>query len=319
MHMKPVVPFEPISADRFPEGDNWIAQIKWDGVRMLAYGENSDVRLVNRRLNDRSAQYPELLDASRYCNASSFILDGELIALDPANNRPSFHEIMRRDALRRDSSVERMRSQVPVTYMVFDLLFLDGVWVTDRPLAERQRLLGEALIPQPDVQLVQSFSDPGSLMEVMVRHGMEGVVCKDLSGTYTMGGKDKRWQKRKIMHDLYAVVGGVTYRDKVVNALLLGLYNSQGDLIYIGHAGTGKVSVREWYELTERAAPLIVRQRPFRNVPERSKDAVWLEPRMTVKVQFLEWTGGMTMRHPSIQAFADVPLESCTMDQIRFP
>ncbi|WP_159884722.1 ATP-dependent DNA ligase [Paenibacillus puerhi] len=314
MELEPVIPFEPISASSFPQGDNWVAQIKWDGVRMLTYKDSSGVKLINRRLNERTLQYPELQTSSRYCSASSFILDGELIAFD--RDRPSFHEIMRRDALKRSSSIERVSREVPVTYMIFDLLYYDGNWVTDRPLAERQRLLTELVLPQPDVQLVQNYTDAEALLAVMARHRMEGVVCKDLASAYAPGGKDKRWQKRKIMHDLYAAIGGVTYRGKVVNALLLGLYDGNGDFVYIGHAGTGKVSGREWQELTERIGPLIVSERPFIHEPERSKDAVWLRPRLTVKVQFLEWTPGGTMRHPSIQAFAEIPPGDCTTNQL---
>jgi bifunctional non-homologous end joining protein LigD len=315
--LEPLIPFEPVSADSFPSGDAWVAQIKWDGVRVLIYREGADTRLINRRLHERTLQYPELLDSSRYCSAASFILDGEMIAFDGAE-RPTFHAIMKRDALKKATGIERMVQQVPVTYMVFDLLYLDGIWLTDRPLRERQQLLQEVIIPQTDVQLVQNFADPEGLMEVMRRHRMEGVVCKHLDSTYAVGGKDKRWQKRKLMKDLYAVVGGVTYRDKTVNALLLGLYREDGALVYIGHAGTGKVSRQEWQELTRQVERSVVRERTFVNEPERSKDAVWIHPSLTVKVQFMEWTGGGTMRHPSIQAFTEMPQEACTLDQLRF-
>ncbi|MDR7315880.1 ATP-dependent DNA ligase [Brevibacillus nitrificans] len=75
MKLEPILPFEPISTDTIPSGDNWVAQIKWDGVRMLTYFDGNEVRLVNRKLNDRTVQYPEFLDLSRYCHATSVILD----------------------------------------------------------------------------------------------------------------------------------------------------------------------------------------------------------------------------------------------------
>lgn len=74
--LKPIIPFEPITVNQIPTGDNWVAQIKWDGVRILTYCEGGEVRLINRRQNDRTMQYPELQDAKAYCSASSFILDG---------------------------------------------------------------------------------------------------------------------------------------------------------------------------------------------------------------------------------------------------
>ena len=145
---------------------------------------------------------------------------------------------------------------------------------------------------------------------------MEGVVYKDLGSTYSINGKDGRWRKRKVLQDLNAVVGGVTYRDMTVNALLLGIYANDGELIYIGHAGTGKLTQKDWALLTEKANDLQISRNPFKNEPERSRDAVWLKPELTVKVEFLELTPGGTMRHPSIQAIVDMDKSECTVDQL---
>lgn len=313
MELQAISPFEPIHAAQVPQGSNWVAQVKWDGVRMLTYYDGRQIRLINRNLNDRTLQYPELHEPRLFSAASSFILDGELIAFN--QTRPSFHEIMRRDRMQKKPSIELAVNQVPVTYMVFDILFYDGRWTTEQTLAERQALLERILIPQKNIQLVQNFADATGLLNVMKQHQMEGIVVKDLDSTYLINGKDKRWQKLKIFHDLYAVVGGVTFRHNVVNALMLGLY--EGDrLIYIGHAGTGKLSSADWRELTERIKPLIRSDKPFANEPERSKEAVWLKPEIAVKVQFMEWTTGRTMRHPSIQAFVSLPLSECTFLQL---
>jgi len=309
MKLNPVVPFEPVSAETPPVNmEDWIAQVKWDGVRMLIYCDGSETKLINRRLHDRTQQYPEFQDVSRYCSARSFILDGEMIAFDHA--KPSFPEVMKRDSLRTQSSIQRGIKQVPVTYMVFDVLYHDGIWVTDQSLLHRQSLLRRIVQPNEQVQLVDNFNDPAALLHLMKQRGMEGIVCKDLNSAYAAGGKDRRWQKIKIFHDLHAVVGGVTFRAGTVNALLLGVY--RGDkLMYIGHAGTGKLSVQDWRDITERIQPLIVQERTFANVPERSKDAVWVKPELVVKVTFMEWTPGGTMRHPSIQAFVDLPPDEC--------
>jgi bifunctional non-homologous end joining protein LigD len=311
--LNPVVPFEPIVAQDKPKGEDWIAQIKWDGVRMLCYFDGTQVSLINRKLNNRTLQYPEFLNPARYSNASSFILDGEIIAL--SDGRPSFHEVMKRDNLRSAKSIERGVKQTKVTYMIFDVLFCKGSWVVDQTLKERQKLLESIIIPQNDVQIVQNFTDAEALYTLMEQYQMEGIVYKHINSSYLIDGKDKRWQKRKVMHDLFAVVGGVTFRGKIVNALLLGLYDEKGLFVYIGHAGTGKLSNQEWRELTERIQPLIRSSRPFVNEPERSKDAFWLEASLVVKVQFLEWTGGGTMRQPSIQAIVKLPTNQCTFQQ----
>lgn len=309
MDLQPVVPFEPIRSEVIPQGEEWVAQVKWDGVRMLTYFDGRETRLINRKGNDRTKQYPEFLDVPAYCRTSSVLLDGEMIAL--SGGKPSFHEIMRRDSLRREREIRFAAGRIPVIYMIFDVLYHDGTWINGETLAKRQQLLQEIVIPSERVQLVPNVADGGVLFGVMKERGWEGIVCKKLDSPYVIGGKDARWQKIKLARDLYAAIGGVTYRDGMVNAILLGLYDPEGRFIYIGHAGGGKWKVRDWRDLTENIRPLIVPDRPFFNVPERIKGAVWMQPALTVKIQFLEWTPGGTMRQPIIQGWGNVPPEAC--------
>ncbi|WP_145320541.1 ATP-dependent DNA ligase [Paenibacillus xylanexedens] len=312
---KPLIPFEPISRDTLPTGPQWIAQVKWDGVRMLAYEDGQELRLVNRRLHERTAQYPELVTPRNLCSGSSYILDGEVIALDPNTGKPSFYHVLRRDRMSRPEGIAQAVHQIPVTYMVFDILFYEGKWVTDQPLADRQRLLHEVLNTAPHVQEVTNTLDAASLLTVMRQHQMEGIVCKDLTSSYGIQGKDQRWQKVKIMHDVYAMIGGVTYRSGIVNAVAIGVYDGP-DFVYIGHVGTGKLNSNTWRELTHQIEPLIRQDRPFHNIPERSAETTWVEPRIGVKVQYMELTHHRTLRHPSIQTFADVTREDCLANQL---
>jgi bifunctional non-homologous end joining protein LigD len=312
---KPLIPFEPISRDKIPYGPNWIAQVKWDGVRMLAYEDGNELRLINRRLHDRTVQYPELVSDRNLCSVPSYILDGEVIALDPETGKPSFYHVLRRDRMSKPDGIAQAVYRIPVTYMVFDILYCDGKWVTDQPLAERQRLLHRVLNPGSHVQEVTNTSDAASLLTVMRQHQMEGIVCKDLTSTYGINGKDQRWQKVKIMHDLYAMIGGVTYRSGVVNAIAVGVYDGP-HFVYIGHVGTGKLNSATWRKLTEQVEPLIQEERPFHNVPERSSETTWIKPQIGVKVQYMELTQHRTLRHPSIQAFAEVSREDCLASQL---
>lgn len=314
MKLKPVLPFEPIAADRIPQGEQWVYQIKWDGVRMLVYSDGTEVRLVNRRLNDRTMQYPELTAIRDYCTADTVILDGEVIAL--LDGKPSFQQVMRRDGVRKLSQVEIARRQVAVTYMIFDVLYYNGQWVTDRPLQERQQLLASIVRPNERVQLVANFPDGEALFQVAEQHELEGIVCKDMTSKYAEGGKDKRWQKKKLYKDVIAAVGGVTYRDGIVNAVLLGLYDDAGRFVYIGHAGAGRMTVEDWRNLTEQVKGMRIEERPFANVPERHKTAVWLRPTLTMKIKFLEWTSYGTLRQPNIQSFVDVAPAECTFEQV---
>ncbi|SDZ53916.1 bifunctional non-homologous end joining protein LigD [Evansella caseinilytica] len=311
MKLSPVVPFEPVPAAKIPSGDNWVGQIKWDGVRMLVYFDGENVRLVNRRLNDRTMQYPELTEIGEYCSAKSVILDGEVVAFE--NGKPSFHQVMKRDGARKQTSIHAVKKQVQITFMIFDVLYVDGEWVTDNPLRERQQLLEKIITQTGNIQLVKSYPDASALYTAVVEHELEGIVVKDINSKYSLNGKDKRWQKKKVIKDLVAVVGGVTYRAGQVNALLLGLYDDNGRFWYIGHAGTGKFTQNDWRGVTQAVQKLTIAERPFVNTPERHQGAVWLHPALTVKINFLEWTRSKTLRQPSIQAFVDVDASECVI------
>lgn len=194
MEWKPVAPFEPIRSDTIPQGEEWVAQVKWDGVRMLTYNDGREVKLINRKGNDRSLQYPEFQDTSAYCRAGSVILDGEMIAL--SGGKPSFHEIMRRDSLRREQEIRFASRRIPAIYMIFDILHHDGKWVNTEPLMNRQQLLQEIVIPSERVQLVPNVADGELLFGLMQERGWEGIVSKRLDSAYAIGGKDARWVKR---------------------------------------------------------------------------------------------------------------------------
>ena len=313
MKLQPVIPFEPIVAEQLPVGDQWIAQIKWDGVRMLSYYDGNRSELINRRGNHRTGQYPELADVSTYCSAKSVILDGEVIALK--DGKPSFHEVMRRDSLKNGSTIAVVRHQVPVIYMIFDILFYNGEWTLDQPLSSRQQLLSDIMLPHSHVQSVPSYTNPVELFAAAKSQSLEGIVCKDINSTYAPGGKDKRWQKRKIISDITAVAGGFTFRDGIVNALLLGLYDDTGQLHYIGHAGPGKLTVKDKRDLTAQAYNLAIDRMPFAAIPQRVKGAFWIKPMLVFKVHFLEWNTSGTLRQPVVQAKVDLSPESCTMEQ----
>ena len=293
-------------------------QLKWDGVRLLAYGDGDDggrIRLFNRRKNERTLQYPELArPASAYCAASSFLLDGEVIAL-AADGKPSFHEVMRRDRLQRPEQIARARSEVPIVYMVFDVLYFEGQWVNRRPLGDRMRLLQRIVTPGESVQVVSSHANGQALFDAVRQMGLEGIVCKDGGSAYAIGGKDARWVKVKNYGDVVAVIGGFTLRDGVVNAILAGLYRG-GKLTFIGKVGTGKLTQADWQALTRRLQNLRREECPFGERHPDMRGAYWAEPRLTVKIMFAEWRRreGRSMRQPSIQAFVEVPPKQCVFE-----
>jgi len=312
MELNPIFPFEPISSDIVPIGPEWVSQIKWDGTRILTYFDGKEVKLFNRKLNDRTNIFPELTNIKSYSTAQSIILDGEVIALDQ-NGNPSFHEVMRRDGIRRMDRIDSAIEAVPIFYMIFDILFYNGEWVTQLSLQERQNLLSEAIQPNKQIQLVPNNTDGVALFEVAKQHNLEGIVCKNLNSKYLIHGKHNAWQKVKNYKDVIAVIGGVTYRSGIVNSILVGLYNENKQLVFIGHVGTGKLTKSEWKDLTTVINNLKIENNPFSSQPKRIKEIQWIQPLLTVKVQFIEWTEGHSLRQPSIQAFIEKDPKECTL------
>jgi len=309
---EPLAPMEPQPADAVPAGEEWQHQIKWDGVRMLVYGHGGPCRLFNRRGRERTLNYPELVQPQSYCKARSFILDGEMIALG-VDGKPSFHEVMRRDGVRRADRVEAACRQVAVSYMAFDLLYVNESWLLDVPLAERQQLLAEVLLPGGIVQPVPAYADGAALLALMRQAGMEGIVSKKRDSVYRLGGKHESWLKIKHYRDLIAVIGGFTLRDGLMNALLVGLYDADGGLHFIGHAGAGRLNRDQWRGLSELLLPTMATACPFVRLHPDMREPVWVTPRYTVKLQFADWrpAEGRTLRQPLLLALTDLPARSC--------
>lgn len=311
-YMDPIKPFEPISAEVIPIGEEWIFQVKWDGVRMLVYKIDDEVELVNRNLNNRTKQYPEFTDLGSYCSASSVILDGEIIAMQ--DGKPSFHEVMKRDRMNRSELIHLSIKERPVIYMIFDILYLDGKWVIDDELAERQRLLSSIITPTEDVQVVESFSNGEALYEAVKEQGLEGIVAKDLRKPYSLNGKDGRWQKVKFYKDLIAIVGGYVTKGSELQSLVLGLYDSSGGLQYIGRAGKGRYKLDEWKVIKEFMEKALQTENPFTSKVGNTKQYHWIQPIYTVKVSYLEWTESMTLRQPLLESFVDRNPQECLLE-----
>ncbi|UAC49693.1 DNA ligase [Bacillus aquiflavi] len=314
MKFNPIIPFEPIPSDKIPLGAEWISQVKWDGVRVLTNFDGQEVKLFNRKLNERTNIFPELTKINSYTSAKSVILDGEVVALGK-DGKPSFHEVMKRDGIRRIDRVKAVMNTVPIYYMIFDVVFYNGNWMHNEPLKERLNVLSKIIEQNEHIQIVPIQDDGHTLFEVVKQYNLEGIVCKNMNSKYVINGKNANWQKIKNYKDMIAVIGGVTYRSGIVNSILLGLYNEHHQLLYIGHAGTGKLTAAEWQQLTKIIEPLKINNRPFINEPERMHKVQWLQPALTVKVQYIEWPEGRSLRQPSIQAFVDQDPKKCTLNE----
>lgn len=295
MELPIIRPMEPILLKRPFDDPAWIFQVKWDGIRIVSYIENGHTILRTRRGQDRTAVYPELARSCRISGTSA-ILDGEVIALD-SRGRPSFPRVLRRHLGGPGGRGDR---PIPIQYVVFDLLYLDGDWVVDRPLTERQALLQTAVHETDLVQLCDNHSSGVELFSATERLGLEGIVAKEMHGRYHQGRKHRTWLKIKHFKELNVIVTGVVIKQGLANALLVAAYVNR-ELTYVGRVATG-LKAADLRALTELAAEAGAPGPDLANSTQipRGLNVRWLSVRPVVRVRFLEWTEHGVMRAPVI-------------------
>jgi bifunctional non-homologous end joining protein LigD len=289
-----------------PDGDQWAFEVKWDGVRAIAFVQGGRLRLASRKANDITARYPELRDLARALGAREAVLDGEVVAFD-ADGRPSFQRLQGRMHLTSESQVRRLSQSEPVVYIIFDLLFLDGRSLMGLPYAERRERLRELDLRGRTWQTpAHHVGDGAALLEASRAQGLEGIVAKRLDCPYMPGRRSPGWVKVKNFRRLDAVVGGWLpgegSRGGRIGALLVGLYED-AELRYVGRVGTGFTQA-ELVRLGERLAPLARDSSPFagRQPPRESR---FVEPELVCIVDYGEWTQARTLRHPSYKGLRD--------------
>jgi bifunctional non-homologous end joining protein LigD len=289
------------AAKRLPPGEDWAYELKWDGVRALTFVDPEGVRVCARRGADASARYPELRAIADTHSGRELILDGEVVAFDD-EGRPDFGLLQGR-MHRTGPEVARMAAAAPVSYLVFDLLALDGENLLALPWTERRERL-DALGPEGHRWVATPwFRGGGADVHAASRdNGLEGVVAKRLDSPYRPGVRAPEWRKVKHVRMQSVVVGGWRpgkgRRAGGVGSLLVGVHDDDGRLVYAGHVGTGftDAALRELGDL------LTPRHRtPFAGDLPRdvARDARWAEPDLVGEVAFAAWTADGRMRHPA--------------------
>ena len=295
-----------------PRDDSgWAVEVKWDGVRAIAYCRPGRVELQTRNLNDVSSQYPEVKRITRALGSHDAVLDGEIVAFD-AGGRPSFERLQQRMHLTDESVVRRRMKTHPVVYVVFDLLYLDGEDLTGEPYERRRELLeGLELSGESWQTPGHSVGHARELLAASKEQGLEGVMLKRLDSTYTPGKRTGAWLKVKNVSRQELVVGGWTpgegRRKQHLGALLVGYFDREGGkrvLRYAGKVGTG-FTASELAALAARLAPLERKTSPFAAGPKPPKGATFVEPRLVAEIEFREITAEGQLRHPAYKGLRE--------------
>jgi bifunctional non-homologous end joining protein LigD len=282
--------------DRAFSDPNWLFEIKWDGVRALAWIDNGALTLRARSGAEITQRYPEFAFLPKTLSVRQAILDGEIAALD-ARGHSDFGLLQERMHVR--APAESLVSRVPATYFIFDLLYCDGYDLRRCPLVERKQLLQRLLHASDRVRFSDHQMEKGKeLFELARENGLEGIVAKRLDSFY-VSERSTSWLKLKVTQTLDAVVGGWTAARTTsipLGSLLLGVYQGK-KLRFIGHVGSG-FDGKKLTELSEKLKELAAPTCPFDAAPETNEKPSWVSPTLVARVKFSGWTQEHSLRHP---------------------
>ena len=285
----------------------WSFEVKWDGVRAIAYVKPGRLRLESRNLNEITDAYPEVRGILRDLGMREAVFDGEIVAFDDGG-KPSFERLQRRMHVTSPSAVRRLSASAPVVYAIFDLLYLDGHTLMALPYDERRARLEQLGLGGPAWRVPAAHPGRGQgLLDATAAQGLEGVVAKRLDSRYEPGRRTGAWVKIKHTRRQELVIcgwlPGEGRRTDRIGALLMGVWEND-QLRYAGRVGTG-FTERTLTDLARRLAPLRRDDSPFDEAPKLPRDAVFAEPELVAEIEFREWTSEGVMRAPSFKGLRD--------------
>ncbi|MET4138183.1 DNA ligase D [Pedobacter sp. UYP1] len=282
----------------------WIYEVKWDGYRALGFSlKNGDVQLLSRNnkpFNEKFYPICEVLQSWKL----DIVVDGEILVL---NNK----------GVSNFGKLQNWRSEADgeLVYYVFDLIWYNGIDLTELPLSSRQEILASVL-PQNDdrIRLSKVFKAKGTeFFHAAEKMGLEGIMAKRSDSPYLKDDRSRDWLKIKVHKRQEVVIAGFTKNQgtaKAFSSLLLGVYEN-GHLQYVGKVGTG-FNTKDQQEMMAQFRPLIIEKSPFSEIPDVNKPsrfrpnppkakATWLKPELVCEVAFSEVTTDGVFRQPSFK------------------
>lgn len=308
------------------DDDAWMFEPKWDGVRALAMCSDTTM-LVSRNRKDMTGAYPELHGLHDRLVALDAIVDGEIVAFE--EGRPSFEKLQSRINLQNEHEINRATKSIPVSYIAFDLIYLDGKSLVHEPVENRKQLLEKIVVPSTNVQMSSAVIGEGvALAQAARQQNLEGVVAKKLGSPYRPGKRTREWLKVKVTFEAEVVIGGWSAgegaRSTSFGALLAGAYTDEG-LRFVGAVGTG-YSQQRLTELMRLLGACAIDECPFiedpRTLPRSAfgkalRNARWTEPLLVATVEFRELTSQGRLRAPSFKGIrSDADPQACTFEAL---
>jgi bifunctional non-homologous end joining protein LigD len=302
----------------------WVFEVKWDGVRAILFINKVERIVELRSRNDKSIthRYPELLSPLKSainCKESA-ILDGEIVVLNE-KGFPDFQMHQRRMNVDYSKDIERLAKELPSTYYFFDILYLDGTNLQSLPFVDRRQILSSVILQNDRIKISDFIEDKGiDTFQKLKDFNLEGMMAKKKSGQYIQGVKSAEWLKIKNIQTQDCIVIGYTKgegnRQDYFGSLLLTMYDEKGELVFVGHTGSG-FDFDLIDKIYGRLEKMKIGSSPIRYVPYTNRDPVWVRPELVVEVKFHGWTNRRIMRAPIfLRIREDKSPSECRFDEM---
>ncbi len=293
------------------DSPDYIYELKWDGMRALAFVEGGELTLFSRNGRNVTSQFPELADLPAQVKSTALVLDGEIVCLDD-NNHPNFSRLQQRLQAKRVG----LKQRNPVNFIAFDLLYANGKSVMKEPLVNRKDRLAKLLTATDVAQPCEFIEGEGTAFyQATCDLGLEGIMAKEKSSLYMPGQRSPYWLKVKRVRESEFVIGGYSFGGarKEFSSLLLGLYDDDGRLNYVGSVGTG-FSESESKELFGKLRAIHIEERPFPATPDVERLIHWCRPEFVCQVEYGEFTVDGKLRYPTyLRLREDKAATDCTL------
>lgn len=304
-----IKPMEPKPYPRPFDSSDYVYQVKWDGIRILAFVGNTMRLQGKNNFNDKSGKYPEFSILKDLIKAKEVILDGEAVVMQ--EGRPSFPRVIQREFSSDKMRIKALTETMPVEYIVFDIIYLNGENLTSLPYINRYKILSDILTPKGPIHIIENFHKGQDLFQAVKTMELEGIVAKQKGSPYIFG-KTNLWKKIKYRRSILCAAGGYTLKEGRPASILLGVFK-ENRLFYIGRVSAG-LKEKDFSYLRNAANPLEISKSPFENPPQiKGENYVWLNPFLTLEVEYAEWTEDMKLRAPSLKGFSLSKPEKCTI------
>lgn len=288
------------------DSNEYIYEIKWDGIRCISYLDKDNTDMRNKRNKMMIPIFPELAELHKRVKEKC-ILDHELVVL--INGMPDFREIQRRSIMTKPLKIQLSADRLPASIIAYDILYYKDKDITGLPITERKKYLEEVVIESNRLVVSRHIETYGiELFNQVKGMGLEGIVAKRKESTYRQGKKNKDWIKCKVMSTVDCVVCGYVIKEKGMSSIVIGLYNGS-ELVYKGHVSLG-VSIKKLIKHgIER-----IGYSPFGYIPRGNENAVWIEPNLVCIVEYMK-TEKEAFRQATFKGIRDDKLpEECQVD-----